>query len=139
MLAKLLAIMDNVSLPLHKTADKLKSSFSNKLIQHRCLKEQYRKSFLPGAIRHYNAHSKKITHTFCALCYNLRIKLHLILLHIMFHLAFHFIYLNILFYFITTCFFTYCVYSTLLFLIASISALIFVCIGGCSARLIIQW
>ena len=39
MLAKLLVIMDNVSHPLHETLDKLKSSFSNRLIQPRCLKE----------------------------------------------------------------------------------------------------
>ena len=32
-LGKLLAIMDHASLPLHKTLDKLKSSFSNRLIQ----------------------------------------------------------------------------------------------------------
>lgn len=39
MLAKLLAIMDNDAHPLHKTLDKLKSSFSNRLIKPRCLKE----------------------------------------------------------------------------------------------------
>ena len=41
MLAKLLAIMDNASHPLHKTLDKLKSSFSNRLIQFHCLKERH--------------------------------------------------------------------------------------------------
>ncbi|XP_059209473.1 immunoglobulin lambda-like polypeptide 1 [Centropristis striata] len=48
MLAKLLAVMDNPSHPLHKTLDKLKSSFSHRLIQPRCSKERYRKSFLPS-------------------------------------------------------------------------------------------
>jgi len=55
MLAKLLVIMDNPSHPLHKTLDKLKSSFSNRLIQPRCSKERYRKSFLPTVIRLYNS------------------------------------------------------------------------------------
>ena len=55
MLAKLLVIMDNVFHPLHETLDKLKSRFSNRLIQPRCLKERHRKSFLPGAIKLYNA------------------------------------------------------------------------------------
>ena len=64
LLAKLLAIMDSVYLPLHKTLDKLKSSFSSKLIQPCCLKERHRKLFTHGAIRLYNAHSKKTHITF---------------------------------------------------------------------------
>ena len=63
MLAKLLVIMDNVSHPLHETRDKLKSSFSNRLIQPRCLKERHRKSFLPGAIRLYNASQQRSGNT----------------------------------------------------------------------------
>lgn len=54
-LAKLLAIMDHPSHPLHKTLDKLRSSFSHRLIQPRCSKERYRKSFLPTAIRLFNS------------------------------------------------------------------------------------
>ena len=54
MLAKLLATMANPSHPLHTTLDQLRSSFSNRLIQPRCKKERYRKSFLPTAIRLYN-------------------------------------------------------------------------------------
>ena len=37
--------MAHVSHPLHKTLDKLKSSFSSRLIQPHCPKERYRKSF----------------------------------------------------------------------------------------------
>ncbi|KAK0142225.1 hypothetical protein N1851_020112 [Merluccius polli] len=55
MLAKLLATMANPSHPLHTTLDQLRSSFSNRLIQPRCKKERYRKSFLPTAIRLYNS------------------------------------------------------------------------------------
>ena len=55
MLAELLVIMYNISHPLHETLDKLKSIFSNRLIQPRCLEELHRKSFVPGAIRLYNA------------------------------------------------------------------------------------
>ena len=54
---QLLAIMDNASHPLHKTLDKLKSSFNNRLIQPSCLKEGRRKSFHHGAIRLYKPYS----------------------------------------------------------------------------------
>ena len=47
--------MDNASHLLHKTLDKLKSSFSNRLMQPSCLKERHRKLFLPGAIRHQHS------------------------------------------------------------------------------------
>ena len=50
MLAKLLLMMDSVSHSLHKTLNKQKSSFSNRLIQAHCLKEWHRKSFLPSII-----------------------------------------------------------------------------------------
>ena len=63
MLAKLLAIMDHPSHPLHKTLDKLRSSFSHRLIQPRCSKERYRKSFLPTAIRLFNSTSVRATIT----------------------------------------------------------------------------
>ena len=69
MLAKLLVIMDNVSHPLHETLDKLKSSFSSRLIHPRCLKERHRKSFLPGAVRLYNASQKRPTATPMQLTY----------------------------------------------------------------------
>ena len=71
MLSKLLAIMDPASHPPHRTLDKLKSSFNNRLIQAHCLKECHRKSFLPGAIRLYNcAHYKtQNTQNCCSSCY----------------------------------------------------------------------
>ncbi|TWW80240.1 hypothetical protein D4764_01G0000550 [Takifugu flavidus] len=58
MVLKLWTIMDNPSHPLHNTVDKLRSSFSsfsNRLLQPRCSKERYRKSFLPSAIKLYNS------------------------------------------------------------------------------------
>ncbi|TWW67116.1 hypothetical protein D4764_02G0001570 [Takifugu flavidus] len=55
MVLKLRTIMDNPSHPLHNTVDKLRSSFSNRLLQPRCSKERYRKSFLLSAIRLYNS------------------------------------------------------------------------------------
>ncbi|TWW59213.1 hypothetical protein D4764_06G0007430 [Takifugu flavidus] len=51
MVLKLRTIMDSPSHPLHNTVDKLRSSFSNRLLQPCCSKERYRKSFLPSAIR----------------------------------------------------------------------------------------
>ncbi|TWW59308.1 hypothetical protein D4764_06G0008380 [Takifugu flavidus] len=51
MVLKLRTIMDNPSHPLHNTVDKLRSSFSNRLLQPRCSKERYRKSFLTSAIK----------------------------------------------------------------------------------------
>ncbi|TWW74395.1 hypothetical protein D4764_14G0003980 [Takifugu flavidus] len=55
MVLKLRTIMDNPSHPLHNTVDKLRSSFSSRLLQPRFSKERYRKSFLPSAIRLYNS------------------------------------------------------------------------------------
>ena len=129
MLVKLLAIMDNVSQPLHKTVDKLKSSFSIRLIQPCCLKEEHRQSFLPGVITLYNAHSKThknisalliiINVNKTALCplapyvpltFNATIRQHIIHLNILFYN-----YLSILLYIVSYCF-LYTVYSTLLFI-----------------------
>lgn len=47
------SIMDNPNHPLHLTLDRQRS-FSNRLIQLGCDKDQNRKSFLPQAIRLYN-------------------------------------------------------------------------------------
>ncbi|TWW54976.1 hypothetical protein D4764_09G0000250 [Takifugu flavidus] len=55
MVLKLRTIMDSPSHPLHNTVDKLRSSFSNRLLQPRCSKERDRKSFLLSAIRLYNS------------------------------------------------------------------------------------
>ncbi|TWW55979.1 hypothetical protein D4764_09G0010290 [Takifugu flavidus] len=43
MVLKLRTIMDSPSHPLHNTVDKLRSSFSSRLLQPRCSKERYRK------------------------------------------------------------------------------------------------
>ena len=65
-LSRLLAIMDNVS--YHSTKLKLKSSFSNRLIQPHCLGDKHRKSCILGAIRLHKAHAK--THTiYCSAFY----------------------------------------------------------------------
>ncbi|TWW53956.1 hypothetical protein D4764_0170350 [Takifugu flavidus] len=55
MVLKLRTIMDSPSHPLHNTVDKLRSSFSSRLLQPRCSKERDRKSFLPSAIKLYNS------------------------------------------------------------------------------------
>ena len=56
LLAKVLAIRANTSHPLHDMIARQMStlSFSNRLIQPRCLRERDRRSFLPSAIRLYN-------------------------------------------------------------------------------------
>jgi len=54
-LNKLLSIMDNPSHPLHKILQGQQSSFSNRLIQLRCHKEQFKKSLLPFTIRLFNS------------------------------------------------------------------------------------
>lgn len=55
MLVSLLAITDNDSHPLHNTLDNLKSSFNNRFLQPRCLRERYSSSFLPTAISLFNS------------------------------------------------------------------------------------
>lgn len=54
-LNKLFSIMDNPDQPLHHTLDRQRSSFSNRLLQLRCPRDRYRKSFLPQAIALYNS------------------------------------------------------------------------------------
>ena len=53
-LNKLLSIMDNPDHPLHNTVQGQRSSFSNRLIQFRCHKERFKKSFLPFTIKLFN-------------------------------------------------------------------------------------
>ncbi|TWW77898.1 cGMP-dependent protein kinase 2 [Takifugu flavidus] len=57
MLAKLTSIMDTPSHPLHETVGALSSSFSSRLLHPRCKKEQYRRSFIPTAVRLHNIHN----------------------------------------------------------------------------------
>lgn len=56
-MSKLLTILDNTSHPLHDVFVNLRSNFSWRLIPPRCKSERYRKSFVPTAIRLYNASS----------------------------------------------------------------------------------
>lgn len=54
-LAKLLSIMDNSSHPLHELLLRQRSSFSERLLSLSCSTDRLRKSFLPRAIRLFNA------------------------------------------------------------------------------------
>ncbi|CAM4584620.1 unnamed protein product [Leuciscus chuanchicus] len=54
MVAKLSSLLQNASHPLYVTITSLSSSFSHRLIHPKCLKERYRRSFLPAAVRLYN-------------------------------------------------------------------------------------
>ncbi|KAK0135140.1 hypothetical protein N1851_029041 [Merluccius polli] len=54
MLNKLLTIMDNDQHPLYQTVDRQRSIFSHRLLQLRCRRDRYRKSFLPHAITLFN-------------------------------------------------------------------------------------
>ncbi|KAM4544613.1 delta-sarcoglycan isoform 2-T2 [Odontesthes bonariensis] len=51
---KLLSSMDSTQHPLHHTVDRQRSTFSHRLLQLRCRRDRYRKSFLPHAITLYN-------------------------------------------------------------------------------------
>ena len=53
-LKKLLSIIDNDQHPLHHTVVRQRSTFSHRLLQLRCRRDRYRKSFLPHAITLYN-------------------------------------------------------------------------------------
>ncbi|MPV02341.1 DUF1891 domain-containing protein [Escherichia coli] len=56
-LKKLLSILDNPDHPLHHLLQGQRSTFSNRLLQLRCHKDRYRRSFLPSAITLYNKSS----------------------------------------------------------------------------------
>ena len=47
MLSKVQAILDNDSHPLHEVLDRLRSTFSQRLLAPRCSTERHMKSFLP--------------------------------------------------------------------------------------------
>ncbi|KAK0147391.1 hypothetical protein N1851_013140 [Merluccius polli] len=53
-LKKLLSIIDNDQHPLHHTVVRQRSTFSHRLLQLRCRRDRYRKSFMPHAITLYN-------------------------------------------------------------------------------------
>ncbi|KAI3367035.1 hypothetical protein L3Q82_009669 [Scortum barcoo] len=54
MMAKLSSLLNNTSHPLQDSLTALGSSFSERLLHPRCVKERYRRSFLPAAVRLYN-------------------------------------------------------------------------------------
>ncbi|KAK0147064.1 RNA-directed DNA polymerase from mobile element jockey [Merluccius polli] len=63
MLNKLLTIMDNDQHPLYQTVDRQRSIFSHRLLQLRCRRDRYRKSFLPQAITLFNnSNNSGLTH-----------------------------------------------------------------------------
>ena len=56
MMDKLSSLLVQESRPLQDTISALGSSFSNRLIHPKCVKERYHRSFLPAAVRLYNQH-----------------------------------------------------------------------------------
>ncbi|KAK7877850.1 hypothetical protein WMY93_031490 [Mugilogobius chulae] len=55
-LARFTSMLDHESHPLQDALSALESSFSDRLIHPRCVKERFRRSFLPAAVRLYNEH-----------------------------------------------------------------------------------
>ena len=56
MMDKLSSLLVQKFHPLQDTFTALGSSFSDRLIHPKCVKERYRRSFLPAAVRLYNQH-----------------------------------------------------------------------------------
>lgn len=54
-LSRLLSILDNPHHPLHSTFSRQRSSFSDRLLSLSCSTDRLRKSFVPQAVRLYNA------------------------------------------------------------------------------------
>ncbi|KAK7898885.1 hypothetical protein WMY93_019738 [Mugilogobius chulae] len=52
-------MLDHESHPLQDALSALESSFSDRLIHPRCVKERFRRSFLPAAVRLYNEQCKR--------------------------------------------------------------------------------
>ncbi|TWW54569.1 RNA-directed DNA polymerase from mobile element jockey [Takifugu flavidus] len=59
MMAKLSSMLNNTSHPLQDTLTALGSSFSERLLHPRCVKERYRRSFLPAAVRLHNKQNNR--------------------------------------------------------------------------------
>ncbi|TWW62507.1 hypothetical protein D4764_04G0011540 [Takifugu flavidus] len=59
MMAKLSSMLNNTSHPLQDTLAALGSSFRERLLHPRCVKERYRRSFLPAAVRLHNKHNNR--------------------------------------------------------------------------------
>jgi len=54
MMAKLSSMMENDSHPMQETVKALESSFSDRLLHPKCMKERYCRSFLPAAVKLHN-------------------------------------------------------------------------------------
>ena len=63
MTAKLSAMMSNDSHPMKDSISALESTFSDRLLHPRCVKERFRRSFLPAAVRLHNQHSSQQDHS----------------------------------------------------------------------------
>ena len=50
-MAKLSSMMENDSNPMQETVTALESSFSDRLLHPKCVKERYHRSFLPAAVK----------------------------------------------------------------------------------------
>ncbi|KAK9537298.1 hypothetical protein VZT92_004928 [Zoarces viviparus] len=54
-------MMENISHPMQDPLSALCSSFSDRSLHPRCVKERYRRSFLPAAVRLHNQHYTQYT------------------------------------------------------------------------------
>ncbi|XP_078255787.1 uncharacterized protein LOC144593702 isoform X2 [Rhinoraja longicauda] len=61
MMAKLTSLLDNDTHPMQDTVTALSSSFSDRLLHPKCVKERYRRSFLPAVVRLHNQHCSQQT------------------------------------------------------------------------------
>ncbi|TWW80173.1 hypothetical protein D4764_10G0012030 [Takifugu flavidus] len=59
MMAKLSSMLNNTSHPLQDTLTALGSSFSERLLHPHCVKERYRRSLVPAAVRLHNKHNAR--------------------------------------------------------------------------------
>ena len=59
MVLKLSSMMDNESHPMQDTVSALSRSFGDRLLHPKCVKEWFRRSFLPAVVRLYNQHCFK--------------------------------------------------------------------------------
>lgn len=57
MMAKLSSMLHNASHPLQHTLTALRNSFTDRLHHPCCVRERYRRSFLPVAVRLHNRHN----------------------------------------------------------------------------------
>ncbi|TWW59880.1 hypothetical protein D4764_06G0014100 [Takifugu flavidus] len=60
LMAKLSSMLNNTSHLLQDTLAALGSSFSERLLHPRCVKERYHRSFLPAAVRLHNKHKRAL-------------------------------------------------------------------------------